>query len=120
MSVEYVKYYDEQICIKCKSNNVGTKGKYKIKYFPYIKQKYRCRDCNKYFTLRDDYFRKNIRKEIKYLIKEYSTKTKESYNKFDNTKSLKYSTREIVGLIKKNHNAKISKSFVAKFLRNNL
>lgn len=118
--IEYSKRLFERTCKRCNSSNVGTAGTYKIKTYPFFKQRYRCYDCKSHFTPLDLFHgKRHVNTKINDLILFYSTQFKEAYNKFDNKKRLTYSTREIVKIIRKNHRLKVGKTYVWQFLKRN-
>lgn len=83
-------------CPKCNTDNIGKSGYYLVKRDNKYHRRYKCKDCNKFFSERNSDFKKRkITSEIINEVKELFEKKLGVYKKYDPNKKLGYSTREI-------------------------
>ncbi|OGK28849.1 hypothetical protein A3C31_01295 [Candidatus Roizmanbacteria bacterium RIFCSPHIGHO2_02_FULL_40_53] len=101
------------VCVNCRSNKVVLAGSYETKAHG-ERKRLRCRNCGRFFIMRDKTFRRKHPYYIFKRIKAYAKRRKTYINKFDSRKKTTYSGREIAGLLN------VSQSFVYGVLKKHL
>lgn len=110
-------FTNKRKCPYCRGN-VVKRGLYFTKSNPRKRQKYSCRQCGKFFTFRSKkYFKLHHPIKILKYIEKLSKTNKLFVNKYDNRKSLNYSSREISGIIKKRYRYHIAHSKVSGLIK---
>lgn len=89
-------------CPNCKTKSLIKRRIAHTKRRPHKVRYYSCTNCNKYFNLKPKRFKySQYNAKIINIITKLSYKEKISPNKYDNKKSIYYSSREITNIINK-------------------